>query len=50
MAKTKKPGPRRTGWSLHVGLNAVDSDHYEGWDGKLGRLRGFSRGSCKNRT
>jgi metacaspase-1 len=23
------------GMSIHVGLNAVDPDHYQGWDGKL---------------
>ena len=23
------------GYSLHVGLNAVDPAHYEGWDGAL---------------
>lgn len=23
------------GYSLHIGLNAVDPDHYEGWDGAL---------------
>jgi hypothetical protein len=25
-----------TGMSLHIGLNAVDPDHYQGWDGALG--------------
>lgn len=24
-----------TGLSLHIGLNAVDPDHYMGWDGAL---------------
>src|SRR5689334_22820 len=24
-----------TGISLHIGLNAVDPDHYSGWDGSL---------------
>ena len=23
------------GFSLHIGLNAVDPEHYSGWDGKL---------------
>jgi hypothetical protein len=33
MAKRKKAGPR--GISLHIGLNSVNPDHYDGWDGKL---------------
>jgi len=27
--------PKRKGLSLHIGLNAVDPDHYAGWDGAL---------------
>ncbi len=29
-------GGGATGISLHVGLNAVDPEHYQGWDGQLG--------------
>ena len=32
---TSRPG-RRTGRSLHVGLNRVAPSHYEGWSGPLG--------------
>ncbi len=33
-APTTPPAGRRLE-SLHIGLNAVDPDHYDGWDGKL---------------
>ena len=29
-------GGDATGISLHIGLNFVDPDHYQGWDGELG--------------
>ena len=32
--KTRKPA-RRTARSLHIGLNSVNPDHYEGWSGPL---------------
>jgi metacaspase-1 len=32
--RTKKPA-RRNALSLHIGLNTVDPDHYEGWSGPL---------------
>lgn len=34
-AKKSKPGKDATALSLHIGLNAVSADAYEGWDGPL---------------
>ena len=32
---TKSTGPAPKGLSIHLGLNAVNAQHYEGWDGPL---------------
>src|SRR5687768_3828393 len=33
MAKSTKP--KRKGIGIHIGLNSLDPDHYEGWTGDL---------------
>ncbi len=35
MADDAQEGGEPTGISLHIGLNLVDPDHYQGWDGEL---------------
>jgi metacaspase-1 len=35
MAKTTAVKPKATAMSLHLGLNAVDPVHYDGWSGEL---------------